>query len=140
MLQREAVCVLVRDARGMVLSISRPHDRDDVGLIGGSVEPEDGDPSHDRAATLRRAAARELREEAGVALAPEVFAPVFEALVGSTRVTTFAVRGPFPVDAVTLGHHPEGYVDWATPEAVCAGRYGAYNRSLLDALTPLRAR
>lgn len=137
-MQRAAVCVLVRDAGGRVLSISRPDDRDDVGLIGGSIEPEDGDLHHDRDATLRRAAARELREEAGVALAPEAFAPVFEALVGATRVTTFAVRGPFPFDAVALGRNEEGHVGWATPEAVCAGRYGAYNRSLLDALAPPR--
>ena len=130
--QREAVCVLVRDGQGSILSISRPWDRNDIGLIGGGVEPVDGDLQADRAGTLQRAAARELWEEAGVTLSPAALAPVFEAQRGQTRVTTFVPTAP--VEGVVLGQNEEGWVRWATAEEVCAGRFGAYNRALLAAL------
>lgn len=130
---REAVCVLLQNAEGEILSISRPHDRDDVGLIGGSIEPMDGDLARDPDATRRRAAARELWEEAGLRLSPEHLIPVFVAAVGRTRVTTFVPAAPITA-APVLGQNIEGWVRWATAAEICAGRYGAYNQDLLAAL------
>ena len=127
-----AVCVLVRDSEGRVLSISRPHNPDDVGLIGGGVEPEDGDPVADRAGTLRRAAARELREEAGIQVDLEQLRPVFAAMGRTRWAVTFVVDGP--VGAPVLGLNEEGIVSWASAAAVCAGSFGDYNRALFAAL------
>ena len=127
-----AVCVLLRDPAGRVLSISRPNNPDDVGLIGGGVEPEDGDPSSDRDGTLRRAAARELREEAGITVDPAQLRAVFAAQARTRWAVAFVVDGP--VGDPVLGENEEGLVRWATVEDVCAGSFGAYNRALFEAL------
>lgn len=127
--------MLVRDREGAVLAVSRPYDPDDLGLPGGSVDPDDGDLSRDREATLRQAAARELWEECALRVDASSLVAVFEGHVGATRVTTFSPRGDVDLRAVALGARDEGRVCWATVDAVCAGTYGAYNRALFTALT-----
>ena len=130
----EAVCTLIHGPGDAVLAVSRPLNWSDLGLPGGSVEAVDGDLSLDRDAALRNAAARELREECGLRIDPRALHPVFEHKVGERRVTTFAPRGPVDLSALRLGVGAEGRVCWSTPQALCAGTYGAYNLALFEAL------
>lgn len=123
-----AVCLLVRDAQGRVLTISRPHDRADVGLIGGGVEPEDAGPNAE--ATLRNAIVREAREEAGLILDPAQLRIVFSAPARTRIAVTFTcVVDPGPP---TLGMNEEGFVSWSDPQALLSGSFGDYNRALLQ--------
>lgn len=133
-MSREAVCVLIRGPAETVLAVSRWFDPEDLGLPGGGVEAIDGDLVTDREGTLRRAAARELREECDVRLEPESLQPVFEGYVGTTRVTTFAPGGEIDLAQVALGLRPEGRVCWSSITSVCEGTYGAYNRALISAV------
>ncbi|MFT4975072.1 MAG: 8-oxo-dGTP pyrophosphatase MutT (NUDIX family) [Myxococcota bacterium] len=103
-----------------------------MGLIGGGVEPEDGDPEADRDGTLRAAACRELCEEAGIIVAPEQLRPVFEALGRSRWAVTFVVEPPVPPPV--LGENEEGQVRWASIEELCGGSFADYNRALFAAL------
>jgi len=103
-----------------------------MGLIGGGVEPEDGDAEADRDGTLRCAAARELREEAGIAVDPARLVPIFEGMGRTRWAVTFRVEGALP--APVLGDNEEGEVRWVSPAEVCAGSFADYNRALFAAL------
>jgi 8-oxo-dGTP pyrophosphatase MutT (NUDIX family) len=127
-----AVCVLIQRQDGFILAISRPSVPDDMGLIGGGVEPEDGDPVADRDGTLRRAAVRELREEAGISVPPERLTPIFEGMGRTRWAVTFRVQGALP--APVLGENPEGMVRWVPPSTVMRGSFATYNRALFAAL------
>jgi len=123
-----AVCLLVRDPQGRVLTISRPHDRADVGLIGGGVEPEDAGP--DDETTLRNAMVREAREEAGLILDPADLQIIFSAPARTRIAVTF--RCTVDPGSPTLGENEEGFVSWSDPQALLTGSFGDYNRALLQ--------
>jgi len=125
-----AVCLLVRDDAGRILTISRPHERTDVGLIGGGVEPEDVGP--DEETTLKNAIIREAREEAGLSLSAEHLRAVFIAKARTRIAVTFVCD----VDpgAPTLGVNEEGFVSWSPQDALLAGSFGDYNHALFSAV------
>ena len=125
-----AVCLLIVRDDGHILTISRPHDPSDVGLIGGGVEPEDLGADDDT--TLRNAIVREAREEAGLHLEAARLRPVFSAPARTRTAVTFTYDGDPGVPQ--LGVNEEGIVSWAPPEALLTGSFGAYNRALLDAV------
>lgn len=127
-----AVCVLIQDAQGRILAISRPNNRQDFGLIGGGVEQNDGDLRADPDGTLRRAAVRELWEEAGIRLQPHQLKPVYRAQARRRFATVFIPT--VQPDPPKLGHNEEGWVAWVEPERICQGSFGPYNRKLLDVL------
>lgn len=130
------MCVLIRDAQGRILAISRPNNREDFGLIGGGVERTDGDLDADREGTLRRAAVRELWEEAGIRLQPHQLKPVYQAQARRRYATVFVPT--VPPDPPRLGLNEEGWVAWVEPEKICSGSFGTYNRKLLHTLQATR--
>ena len=71
---RQAVCILLRDTRGNVMTVTRPG-KPTVGFPGGKVEPGES-------ATL--AAMRELREETGITVLPQNLHPIYAGLVVGT--------------------------------------------------------
>lgn len=131
-----AVCLLLRDDSDRILTISRPHDRDDVGLIGGGVEPEDA--GADEESTLRNAIIREAREEAGLVLSAEHLRAVFIAQARTRIAVTFVYDAE--AGAPILGENEEGFVSWSQPDALLDGSFGDYNRALFSAVrdTPRR--
>lgn len=125
-----AVCLLLRDDAGQILTISRPHDRADVGLIGGGVEPEDA--GVDAETTLRNAIIREAREEAGLHLSVDHLRVVFTAPARTRTAVTFVYDAD--PGAPVLGENEEGFVSWAAEEALLRGSFGGYNRDLFLAV------
>ena len=122
-----AVCLLLFDDAGRVLTISRPHNRADRGLIGGGVEPEDIGP--DAETTLRNAIVREAAEEAGLTLEPAHLRVIYTAPARTRTAVTFVYAAD--PGAPVLGENEEGFVAWADPEDLLTGSFGAYNRALL---------
>ena len=133
----ECVTALVTNAKGQVLCVSRPWTTDKFTLPGGHVDPEDyvGCPSHEDG--LRRAAARELREESGIVATPDSLVKVFAGLdghrIGRKRrnwVTTFAAPewsgSPWTIEPIVIR--------WANPALVLRGPHSDYYSRMFRAI------
>jgi 8-oxo-dGTP pyrophosphatase MutT (NUDIX family) len=90
---------------------------------GGRLDPADGDPADE--GTFRRAAARELLEEAGLAIAPEALVPFAHWITPSVEPKRFDTR--FYLTALPDGSAPAAIdgqetvaMRWATPAALLA--------------------
>ncbi len=133
----ECVTVLVANAKGEVLCVSRPWTTDKFTLPGGHVDPEDYVGARDREDGLRRAAARELREETGIIADPGSLVRVFAGLdghrIGRSRrnwVTAFAAPewsgSPWTIEPIVIR--------WANPALVLTGPHRDYCGRLLKSL------
>lgn len=115
--KKQAATCLIFSGDGKVLAVSRKHNPNDFGLPGGKVDPGE---------TLEQAAARELQEETG--LVATSLKSVFNTCSAGDNdfwTTTFltTVEGEIDTDEA-------GVVRWVTPEVLCNGCFGAYNRAL----------
>ena len=131
---RRAACVLLRRG-GRVLAVSRKDDPTAMGLPGGKVDPEDGHEGAPEA--LACAAARELQEETGLRVAPELLRWTFERAEDDGFTTT-----TFEADWADV-HGPirtaeQGRVRWVTWEELLDGPFGEYNKQLLATIDPSR--
>ena len=104
-----------------MLGVSRPHDLEDFGLPGGSVEPGE---------TAELAAIREVLEETGLVVSE--LEKVEEVSYRGRTVHTFLakkVSGEFRRSA-------EGVVAWVTWGILGRGTYGDFNRRLQAVVEP----
>ena len=136
-----AVCYLEYDERGRILTISRKEDPNQFGLIGGKVDPEDGDLEKDFAGTTLRACIREAREEAGVVLDPRALYEVYRALdygpYGQRSSVPFisVVYSPVRVEGRVPQKEGEGRLAWLEiSEFMKVTRFKDYNTKLFKAL------
>ncbi len=111
------VCFLDLDQDGKVLAISRKSNSAQFGLIGGKVDPEDGDVVEDELNTLRRACARETLEEAGMVISPKSLYEVHRGMdVGADGKelinVTFKARR---IDSIRPQRSGEGQLKRMTP-------------------------
>ncbi len=108
-----AAVVIIRGPAGTVLGVSRPHDAQDFGLPGGSVEPGE---------SAAAAAIREVFEETGLTVSG------LELL----ECTRYHEREVHCFTARSFTGEPrrseEGVVAWVTWEQLGRGTYGDYNR------------
>jgi 8-oxo-dGTP pyrophosphatase MutT (NUDIX family) len=111
----DAALVVLERADGRVLGVSRPHDPDDFGLPGGSVEPDE---------RAEDGAAREVLEETGLMVGP--LEPLETVTYRGRSLHCFIAR----TWSGTLRRSLEGAVDWVTWEQLGRGTYGEYNRRL----------
>lgn len=116
------VCYLTFNPKGEVLCISRKEDPEQFSLIGGKVDPEDGDLKTDLMGTLRRAAVREAREECGHVLNPVALYEVYRGLDYGAKGEPRA-KQPFicivfsavALDSIEERHEGEGELRYLTP-------------------------
>jgi 8-oxo-dGTP pyrophosphatase MutT (NUDIX family) len=118
----------------LVLTVSRQHDPDDVGLPAGGIEPGE---------TPERAGERELEEETGYVLGGRRLEPLLCADCNTGQPTpantvTFWVAGPALPAAIPGPRAGErGVVAWRPLDVLLRGSktFPAYNRNVWAALT-----
>lgn len=119
--KKRAACVLIRRG-GQVLAVSRKDDPDAMGLPGGKVDDVDE--------SIAAAASRELREETGLSVDPDILTQVFEHEEDDGYTTTTFevewrnVRGP-------IRTIEPGRVRWVSWDELLRGPFGRYNRDLM---------
>lgn len=115
----DAACVVV--TRGdYVLSVARRGTLSSWGLPGGSIE---------RGERARSAAARELREETGISVAPSALRPIYRGPCGDSVVVTYLAT-EFDGDP---SRGDAGPVAWTTWDELLTGSFADYNRIVRDA-------
>ena len=119
-----AVCVLLIDPEGRVLSISRGETRASWGLPGGKVEPGE---------SLVDAVVRETYEETGYVVAsPVAVYTAYSRGAVNYLTTTFTARIVAAAKDAPRSHPFEGYVGWQPPYVLTQGPFGAYNKALYE--------
>jgi 8-oxo-dGTP pyrophosphatase MutT (NUDIX family) len=110
-------CLVVLVRHGLVLGIERGNVEGAWGLPGGKRE---------RGESRRACAARELREETGVVVAPERLTEVHRDFVDGFDTTTFTVD---EFEGVPRSSD-EGGVRWISWDTLLGGSFSAYNRGV----------
>lgn len=117
-----ATCVVVENADGLVLAVSRKDDPRDFGLPGGKMEP--GDVSSEACAR------RELEEETGV-----YGRKLVSVFTGPARTPGRLSQAFYAIDHQNTPQLRErGSIGWVAWEVLYEGSFGAYNRNLKAAL------
>lgn len=117
---RLAACVLVQNAEGQFLAVSRKNNPGDFGLPGGKV---------DAGETPVEAAVRELREETGLSADINSMKLVFVADDGEYATYTYVGN----VNGEVLTSEP-GVVQWVSADELLRGSFADYNRQLFRKL------
>lgn len=118
-----AAVVIIQGVAGTVLGVSRPHDPQDFGLPGGSVEPGE---------SAEAAAIREVFEETGLVV--RGLELLEQGSYHEREVHCFVAKS-FTGE---LRRSEEGVVAWVTWEQLGRGTYGDYNRRIQQVLPELR--
>jgi len=110
------VTALIYDEFGRILMISRKHDHNDFGLVGGKVDPGE---------TLEQAIIREVKEETNLDVT--YCRPYFTRDDGEYEATTFLCNYTGELVA------EKGYVTkWGTFDDITSGTFGQYNKQLRE--------
>jgi 8-oxo-dGTP pyrophosphatase MutT (NUDIX family) len=115
-----------------VLAVSRRDDHTAFGVPGGKVDVEDGALTpEDFGRTLRHAAQREVWEECGISLDPDLFEFVHQGVCPGGEQAYWQVTLRHPnFDWVAVTQEGEGVVTWVTWKTLEEGPFGVYNRKL----------
>lgn len=114
-----AQVVLIND-EGLVLGVSRKHDHNDFGLIGGKQDPEDGgDPI--------KTAIRECKEETGLDITNLrlIFAIHKGGNMGYTYLAEYSGE---------INHNEPHVVAWVEFKTLVRGSFGRYNQLVAESL------
>jgi 8-oxo-dGTP pyrophosphatase MutT (NUDIX family) len=127
-MKQAGVMLIIRD--GMILGISRRHDKTIFGLPGGKFSPDAPDNDLDTKDT----AIRETREETSVIVNDCVFLYERVELGDGANGVDFFSRCYYAIDWTGEPQNSEeGLVKWLTPkEVVSSAAFGDYNRNTLN--------
>lgn len=118
--------VVIEQANGTVLGVSRRDRHSDFGLPGGKCDPEE---------PAKIAAARELFEETTLVCSPENLV-----LISVGKIRQYIVAAYKPKDASCVYGTPastaEGVVRWCVWAELFAGTFGEFNKSVKQAMEP----
>lgn len=133
------VAVVLWDHQGRVATTARRHDPNSWGLPGGKIEPQDGGTAQGLDATLRRAAARELREETGVEVSPDDLTLIYAGVCkdesggGHRDSITFTFEGPhFDEVPELISAEGEPEARWNEWEVLLNGAFSDYNQRVYN--------
>lgn len=126
-------------ATNWVLAVSRRDDHTAFGFPGGKVDPSDGDLAPESwEGTIRRAMARELREEVGITVDPDDLVILYQGVCpgGADGVAYWMVSLALPGGLLEepRTQPEEGVVCWVPWETLTSGPFGHYNTNLRNAL------
>ena len=112
--------VVLINEEGLVLGVSRKHDHNDFGLIGGKQDPEDmGDPI--------KTAIRECKEETGLDITNLrlIFAIHKGGNMGYTYLAEYSGE---------INHNEAHVVKWVEFKTLVRGSFGRYNQLVAESL------
>jgi len=117
----EAVQVVIVNPEGLVCLVSRKHDHDDFGLIGGKV---------DEGETPRQAAVRECMEETGITISNlrVIFSMHRKGRMGYTYIADYS--GEINYDKEKEPH----VVKWAKMVEATKGSFAYWNKMVTESL------
>lgn len=116
-----ALAIIEKD--GLILSISRKHDHNDLGLPGGKIEPGE---------TPEQAVIREVQEEVGLkGINPRM---IDQRKYHDRDVYCFVFESVEGWENLTLGATDEGFITFATKEELCKSchSYHDYNQIMFN--------
>jgi 8-oxo-dGTP pyrophosphatase MutT (NUDIX family) len=112
--------VVLINEDGLILGVSRKHDHNDFGLVGGRMDPEDGgDP--------KNTAIRECKEETGLDITDLklVFAIHKGGNMGYTYLAKYSGE---------INHNEPHVVAWLPFQTLVRGSFGRYNQLVAESL------
>lgn len=123
-MRQAVVALIIKD--GLILSISRRHDKTIFGLVGGKVDDNE---------ILQQALVREAREEAGITILDCV--PIYKRVELGDGANQVDFESHCYYARSWIGEptsSEEGEVKWLTAYEVCCtnAAFGDYNRKTLD--------
>jgi 8-oxo-dGTP pyrophosphatase MutT (NUDIX family) len=119
---KKSACVILTkevDGQTLILGVSRKHDHNDFGLVGGKTDPEDANPEY--------TAIRETREETGLDIYNLDLLDVRVYDGYETYCYTADYRG-------RINHNEPHVVAWVSPETLINGGFGDYNKERFKTL------
>lgn len=122
-----AVQVVLLNEKGEVLSVSRKHDHNDAGLIGGKVDDEDKLTEGDY---LKYAAIRETKEETGLDISNlrMIFSMHKDGFMDYTYLADYSGE-------IDYDHEKEPHiVKWTGFKTIMNGSFGKWNTLVAESL------
>jgi 8-oxo-dGTP pyrophosphatase MutT (NUDIX family) len=115
-----SACVVLINEEGLILGVSRKNNHNDFGLVGGSMDPIDGnDPV--------KTAIRECKEETGLDITDLklVFAIHKGGNMGFTYLAKYSGE---------INHNEPHVVKWVPFQTLVRGSFGRYNQLVAESL------
>jgi 8-oxo-dGTP diphosphatase len=129
---KKAVCAIIKNINGDIVSVSRKYNHELFGLVGGKV---------DAGETIYQAIVREIKEETGLIVDISDLELIDDQIYGTNRDTTyhqhcFYVHKTYRVNEIyddeTAKSKGEGLVRWVSKEFLSNGFFGDYNKKMLE--------
>jgi 8-oxo-dGTP pyrophosphatase MutT (NUDIX family) len=118
-----AVSIVLINEQKQILGVSRKYDHDDMGIVGGKVDPDDN-------FDIMAAAIRETKEETGL----DIFdlELIYATFVGNRMQWTFLAKYSGEI------HTDEPHVvKWIDKETLLKGSFREYNNEVLTSLNQM---
>lgn len=118
---KKSVQAVLINSNGQVLAVSRKHDHNDFGLVGGKMDPEDSTPEN--------AIIRECKEETGLDIDKDSLQLIYvkhkDGRMGYTYLAKYSGE---------INYNEPHVVKWTNFEEIEAGCFGWWNTQVKESL------